>query len=434
MGEHRTGAATDPGGAGRRDRVSVLLAEAPIFDGHNDLAWALRQRGGYALGRDLDGEAGLRAGLHTDLPRLRAGGVGAQYWSVFIPCSYAGHDAVTATLEQIDAIRLLAAWHPDRLSLAADADDVERARATGRIASLMGAEGGHSIGNSLGALRMLSALGVRYLTLTHSRNTDWADSATDAPAVGGLSPFGREVIRELNRLGVQADLSHVAPSTMHATLDVSVAPAFFSHSSARALCDHPRNVPDDVLTRVRDTGGIVMLTFVPGFLTEACRGWMGQLVDEESRLTGRYPEDSVDWLRGRAAWVAAHPSPPCTVADVADHIEHVRDVAGVQAVGLGGDFDGIITTPDGLPDVSGYPALLAELAERGWSDPDLAQLTWYNALRVLRDTEYAGRELRRHRGPSLATIEELDRQPDAASDQAQPDAASDQAQPAAALA
>jgi membrane dipeptidase len=315
---------------------------------------------------------------------------------------------VTATLEQIEAVRRLVARYPADLALATSADEVERARATGRIASLMGAEGGHSINCSLGVLRMLYELGVRYLTLTHVRNTPWADSATDEPVVGGLSPFGHEVVREMNRLGMLVDLSHVAPSTMHAALDTSRAPAFFSHSSARALCDHPRNVPDDVLTRVRDSGGMVMVTFVPGFLTEECRAWTVELFAEEDRLSGTYPDHGPQWYEARAGWIQANPTPPCGVANVADHIEHVRAVAGVDHVGLGGDFDGIATTPQGLTDVAGYPALFDELRTRGWSDADLGKLAWHNALRVLRDTEAVAAEVRRERGPSVATIDQLD--------------------------
>jgi len=269
------------------------------------------------------------------------------------------------------------------LALARDADEVLAARAAGRIGALIGVEGGHCIDNSLDNLRLLYGLGARYLTLTHNRNTEWADSATDQPVVGGLAPFGHEVVRECNRLGILVDLSHVAPSTMEAALDTSLAPAFFSHSCARTLCDHPRNVPDDILKRVGDTAGIVMVTFVPGFLTEPCRVWMAELVAMQEAVVA--PDDSPQWRDEVAAWIRVHPRPPCTVADVANHIEHVRDVAGVDCVGLGGDFDGVASTPDGLDDVAGYPNLLEELSARGWSDADLAKLTWHNALRVLRD-------------------------------------------------
>ncbi|HEY3010623.1 MAG TPA: dipeptidase [Micromonosporaceae bacterium] len=389
-------------------RIAALLARTPVVDGHNDLAWQLRRRFRYDLDR-IDGSTDQRAnGLHTDLLRLREGGVGAQFWSVYVPGRIAGDAAIAATLEQIDFVHRLVETYPGHLALATTADEMEAAHQAGRIASLVGMEGGHSIACSLGALRMLYTLGARYLTLTHIQNTPWADSATDEPAVGGLSPFGREVVREMNRLGMLVDLSHVAPSTMDAALDVSTAPAFFSHSSARALCDHPRNVPDAVLRGVRDTVGVVMVTFVPGFLTEECRGWMGGLVAEEDRLAEAYSEDSPPFEAAVAAWVKANPRPPCDVADVADHVEHVRAVAGVDHVGLGGDFDGIVSTPDRLADVAAYPNLLEELAGRGWADTELAKLTWHNAVRVVRDTEAAAREARRRRGPSQATIEQLD--------------------------
>jgi len=357
------------------------MGRAPVFDGHNDLAWALRKRTGYDLSVLDIGLDQRASGLHTDLPRLRAGGVGAQFWSVYVPCSLDGDAAVIATLEQIDFVHTMVRRYPDRLAPARSASDVERARETGKVASLLGLEGGHSIASSLGTLRMMYALGARYLTLTHVKNTPWADSATDEPKVGGLNDFGRDVVRECNRLGMLADLSHVAESTMDAALDVSTAPAFFSHSSARALCDHPRNVSDRILGRVRDTGGVVMVTFVPGFLTEECREWMDVLFTD-------FVSDLVDDA-AQQAWLAENPRPPCTVADVADHVEHVREVAGVDHVGLGGDFDGVMSTPDGLEGVDCYPALLAELAGRGWSDADLEKLTWHNALRVLRDTEAA---------------------------------------------
>jgi membrane dipeptidase len=252
----------------------------------------------------------------------------------------------------------------------------------------------------------MHALGARYLTLTHADNTPWADSATDSPAVGGLTAFGREVVLECNRLGMLVDLSHVAPATMHAALEVSTAPAFFSHSNARALCDHPRNVPDDVLRRVAGSDGLVMVTFVPGFLTEECRDWYAELLAAVEKLGPDYP--SPEWYAARAGWIAANPRPPCSVSDVADHAEHVRSVAGLDHVGLGGDFDGTPSVPDGLSGVDGYPALLEELARRGWSDDDLGKLCWHNAMRVLRATEAVAAETQLVRGPSLATFAELD--------------------------
>jgi membrane dipeptidase len=370
------------------DRFRSLLSTAPVIDGHNDLPWEMRGRVGYDLDRLDVGVDQSGSGLHTDLVRLRAGGVGAQFWSVYVSTRFAGGAAVAATLEQIDFVHRLAERYPDRMTLARDADQIEAVRAAGRIAALIGVEGGHCIDDSLDNLRLLFDRGARYLTLTHSRNTAWADSATDRAAVGGLTPFGLDVVRECNRLGMLVDLSHVAVSTMEAALDASSAPAFFSHSSARALCDHPRNVPDEVLARVAGTAGIVMVTFVPGFLTEDCREWMAELGAFEATVA--VPDDSPQWRNEMAAWVRANPRPPCTVADVADHVEHVREVAGVDCVGLGGDFDGACAPPDGLTDVTGYPNLLAELAGRGWSDADLAKLTWHNALRVIRETARYG--------------------------------------------
>ena len=388
--------------AGMTDRIRALLDRHPLVDGHNDLLWELRQQFGYDLDR-ADLAAGL-ASTHTDLPRLRAGGVGAQFWSVWVPSDVTPVAAVTGTLEQIDAAHAMIARHADRLGAATTADDIAAVFASGRVASLLGMEGGHSIGSSLGTLRMMYALGARYLTLTHNDNTPWADSATDVPACGGLTKFGVEVVREMNRLGMLVDLSHVAPTTMDAALDATESPVIFSHSSARALCDHPRDVPDSVLSRVPANGGVVMVTFVPHFLTEPAREWQQQLGAEATRLRSA----GADVAEGLAAWRITHPIPRVTVADVADHVEHVRAVAGVAHVGLGGDFDGVPDLPEGLPDVSAYPNLLAELADRGWSDADLVALAGGNVLRALRDAESVARDLQARRGPSLATIEELD--------------------------
>lgn len=387
------------------ERARALLARSPVVDGHNDLAWALRELVGYDLDQvDLSGG---QPRLQTDIPRLRAGGVGAQFWSVYVPSRLQGDRAVSATLEQIDAVRALAARYPGDLALAGTADEVERAVASGRIASLLGAEGGHSIDGSLGALRMLFALGVRYLTLTHNHNVPWADSATDEPGCGGLSRFGEEVVREMNRLGMLVDLSHVAASTMRAALDASQAPVIFSHSSARALCDVPRNVPDDVLGRLAANGGICMVTFVPMFVSPRCADWWG-LARAHVAAQGVDPGDLPAAWPLLEAWRHDHPPPPVTVAEVADHVEHVRQVAGVAHVGLGGDYDGTAFQPAGLQDVSGYPLLLAELLGRGWSEPEVAMLTWGNALRVLRDAESVARDLSARRPPSLATLATLD--------------------------
>jgi membrane dipeptidase len=358
-----------------------LLRRFPLIDGHNDLPWALRERG-------LD-EVDLAApvpGLHTDLPRLAAGGVGAQFWSVFVPSSLAGDTAVTAVLEQIDLARTMIARYPQALELALTAGDVERIFASGRVASLLGAEGGHAIAGSLGVLRMLYALGVRYMTLTHNANVGWADSATDEPAASGLTDFGRDVVREMQRIGMLVDLSHVSPDTMRDALDVAAAPVIFSHSSARAVCDAPRNVPDDVLVRLADNGGVCLVTFVPGFVSQPCADWLAGLKAEASRR-GLDPRDFDQVFSFKPEWEAAHPFPQATLAQVADHVEHVRKVAGAEHVGLGGDFDGTPDVTVGLEDVSTYPALFAELARRGWTGSDCSALAGGNLLRVMREAE-----------------------------------------------
>ncbi|MFE2265553.1 dipeptidase [Streptomyces griseosporeus] len=382
-----------------------LLAEFPVVDGHNDLPWALREQVSYDLAaRDI--AADQSAHLHTDLRRLRAGGVGAQYWSVYVRSDLP--DAVPATLEQIDCVRRLVDRHPADLRLAVTAADMEAARREGRIASLMGAEGGHSIANSLGTLRGLYALGVRYMTLTHNDNVDWADSATDEPNVGGLSAFGREVVREMNRLGMLVDLSHVAATTMRDALDTSTAPVIFSHSSSRAVCDHPRNIPDDVLERLPANGGMAMVTFVPKFVLQAAVDWTAA-ADENMRAHGFHHLDTTpEAMKVHRAFEERHPRPVATVATVADHLDHMREVAGVDHLGIGGDYDGTAFTPAGLDDVSGYPNLLAELLDRGWSKADLAKLTWQNAVRVLGAAEDVARHLQTTRAPSHATIESLD--------------------------
>jgi len=358
-----------------------LLRRFPLIDGHNDLPWELRERGEVNLAEPV-------AGTHTDLPRLAAGGVGAQFWSVFVPASMAGDAAVTTVLEQIDLARRMIAAYPQALELALTAADVERIFASGRVASLLGAEGGHAIAGSLGVLRMLYVLGVRYMTLTHNANLGWADSATDQQAAGGLTDFGRDVVREMQRLGMLVDLSHVSPDTMHDALDVAAAPVIFSHSSARALCDNPRNVPDEVLARLPGNGGVCMVTFVPGFVSQECSDWLAGLKAEAARR-GLDPRDFTQLWSIKPGWEAAHPQPQATLAQVADHIEHVRRVAGVEHVGLGGDFDGTPDVTVGLEDVSTYPALFAELLARGWTEPECAALAGANLLRVLREAESA---------------------------------------------
>ncbi|MGH3154077.1 MAG: dipeptidase, partial [Streptosporangiaceae bacterium] len=368
----------------------------------NDLPWALRARaGGDASRVRLTGpgpaaatpadqaEVNLAApvaGTHTDLPRLAAGGVGAQFWSVYVPSSLAADGAVSTVLEQIELARRMIAKYPQALELALTADDVERVFASGRVASLLGAEGGHAIAGSLGVLRMLYVLGVRYMTLTHNNNVGWADSATDDPEAGGLTDFGRDVVREMQRLGMLVDLSHVAPGTMRDALDVAAAPVIFSHSSARAICDSPRNVPDDVLARLAANGGVCMVTFVPGFVSQEAADWLAGLKAETARR-GLDARDLSQVFTVKPEWEAAHPLPRATLAQVADHIEHVRRVAGLEHIGIGGDFDGTPDVTAGLEDVSAYPALFAELLGRGWSEPDCAALAGGNLLRVLRDAE-----------------------------------------------
>ncbi len=388
-----------------------LLGRFPLIDGHNDLPWALRERAGGDASKvrlappgEVSGgpgevpgdpaEVNLAAqvsGLHTDLPRLAAGGVGAQFWSVYVPASLAGtalagDGAVTAVLEQIDLARLMISRYPHALELALTAADVERIFAAGRVASLLGAEGGHAIAGSLGVLRMLYALGVRYLTLTHNANVGWADSATDEPAAGGLTDFGRDVVREMQRMGMLVDLSHVSPDTMHDTLDVAAAPVIFSHSSARALCDTPRNVPDDVLARLPGNGGVCMVTFVPAFVSAECADWLAGLKAEAARR-GVDPRDLGQLFSLKPEWELVHPVPQATLAQVADHVEHIRKVAGVEHVGLGGDFDGTPDVTVGLQDVSAYPALFAELLARGWTEADCAALAGGNLLRAMRAAE-----------------------------------------------
>lgn len=395
-------------GTGSLEEARELLREFPVADGHNDLPWALRQQVRYDLGaRDIATDQS--AHLHTDLARLHAGGVGAQFWSVYVPSDSAFlPGAVPATLEQIDCVRQLIDRYPSRLRSALTAADMEAARTEGRIASLMGAEGGHSIDNSLATLRALYALGVRYMTLTHNDNIAWADSATDEPAVGGLSAFGRAVVREMNREGMLVDLSHVAATTMRDALDASAAPVIFSHSSSRAVCDHPRNIPDDVLERLPANGGVAMVTFVPKFVLQAAVDWTAA-ADENMRAHGLHHLDTTpEAMRVHREFEERNPRPVATVATVADHLDHMREVAGVDHLGIGGDYDGTAFTPDGLNDVSGYPNLIAELLDRGWSRTDLAKLTWRNAVRVLGAAEDVARDLKSRTGPSNATLEQLD--------------------------
>jgi membrane dipeptidase len=378
-------------------RAHAVLAGVPLIDGHNDLPWTIREDA-RARGDVAAYELRGRTRGHTDLSRLRAGRVGGQFWSVYVPGDRGAPERVQ--LEQIDLALRMIAQHPGDLALATTADEVEAAFAAGKIASLLGAEGGHVLGNSLGALRSYYGLGVRYLTLTHNVHTDWADCAALPPRHGGLTRFGEEVVREMNRLGMLVDLSHVSQETMEDALAVSEAPVIFSHSGARALTDVPRNVPDDVLKKLADNGGVVMLTFLPAYVSqEAAEA-------REARRQARTQAQALKDPRERAAAIAeidARPPPRATLAQVADHVEHARRVAGVDHIGLGSDFDGMSAVPVGLEDVSKYPHLLAELARRGWTDEELEKLAGRNLLRVLRAAEATAQRLQAARPPSLAT-------------------------------
>jgi membrane dipeptidase len=397
-------AQTDP-------RVERILREVPLIDGHNDLPWQYRDRVKNQLAKiDLrQDQSKLEKPLHTDIPRLRTGLLGAQFWSVYVPASLKGADALQATMEQIDVVHRMDAAYPDVFALALTADDVTRIHKSGRIASLIGMEGGHSINNSLGALRQLYAGGARYMTLTHSLNNDWADSATDNPKHNGLTPFGKLVIAEMNRLGMLIDLSHVAPKTMHDTLDVTAAPVIFSHSSARALTDHARNVPDDVLRRLKQNGGVVMVTFVPSFVSEKVRTWEADREAMEARLKEVYQGQPEKVKTELDAWRAANVRPRATLNDVADHIEHVMKVAGDDHVGIGGDLDGISTTPTGLESVADYPKLFAELLRRGHSEQQLKKLAGLNVLRVMKQAEAAAARLQKETKPGDALIADVDK-------------------------
>ncbi|MBT8080182.1 MAG: dipeptidase [Gammaproteobacteria bacterium] len=378
-------------------RALSVLEAAPLVDTHNDLPWVIREKfGGDAEGYDIS----VEAQYDTDIPRLREGKVGTQFWSVYVPSALSPEESLRTQLEQIDLARRMIAHYPDDLAYADSVADIERAESEGRIASLMGIEGGHAIANSLGALRAYYDLGVRYMTLTHFHTNDWADSATDAARHEGLHEFGKEVIREMNRLGMMVDLSHVSETTMHDVLDITEAPVMYSHSSARALTGHARNVPDAVLRRVAENGGVVMVTFIPDFVNEERRIWASGLFDllKDAKNDG-------DWNLIQEAYKQHNGEPPmATLGDVADHIEHVAKVAGVQSVGIGGDFYGAEDAADrivGLEDVSKYPDLIAELAARGWTDDDLRLLTRDNILRVFAEVERTAARIRRERPPSL---------------------------------
>jgi membrane dipeptidase len=381
--------AATPLTADEQARLSAILAQTPLIDGHNDIAEQITENyGGDPSSVDLMKDTrALPHPLHTDIPRLRQGGVGAQFWSVYVPAELDGATSAEAVHVQIDIIRQIVAKYPKVFELATSADDIERIHKAGKIASMFGMEGGEAINSKLAILREFRAEGVLYMTLCHSKTTAWIDSATDAPQHGGLSPFGEEVIKEMNRIGMLVDLSHTSAEAMKDVLSVAKAPVIFSHSSAMTDNVHPRNVPDDVLKLVHKNGGVVMANFVPHFVSEEVRQWSAAQTAEEARLKALNPGNPDAAKAALDAWTAAHPHPEATIAQIADNIEHIRDVAGIDNVGIGSDFDGIPFTPAGLEGVETYPALFAELMRRGWSDEDLAKLAGGNLLRALRAAE-----------------------------------------------
>ena len=384
-------------------RARALHKTSLLVDGHNDYPWAVRE---HDPARDLDTLDIRKAqpSIMTDIPRLKEGGVGGQFWSVYVPVELQGQAAVTATMEQIDIVHRMVRKYPDTFALALTADDIERIHKQGKIASLIGMEGGHSIDNSLADLRMFQRLGARYMTLTHSSNTPWADSATDTPKVNGLSSFGEDVVKEMNWLGMLVDLSHVSPDTMADAIRVSQAPIIFSHSVARALNDHPRNVPDNILQMLPKNGGVIMVTFVPGFVNAKVNAWNKLQTAEQDRLKAAFPTDPAAVKTGVDKWSAAHPVPPATISDVADHVDHIRKVAGIDHIGIGSDFDGITQKVQDLDNVSTYPRLTAELLKRGYSDADIRKILGQNILRVMREVEKVSKRLQSERGPSVASF------------------------------
>lgn len=386
------------------ERARRLHREVPVVDGHNDLPWAFRQAGAMDLGRSPDGPL---PGLHTDVPRLREGGVGGVFWAAYVPYEATRTGAARVALEQIDLIHRMVEASPS-MEMAYTADDVVRIHRRGKVASLIGVEGGHAIESSLGTLRQLYAVGARYLTLTHGTTLEWADAATDSARHGGLTRFGVEVVREMNRMGMLVDLSHVSPETMHDALDASAAPVIFSHSSAKAVADHARNVPDEVLVRLKENGGVVMVNFYSGFVEPTAAQAMRDMFEMRRRFQAQFPDDAASATRAYDAWRAANPTPRGTVATVADHVDHIVKVAGIDHVGYGSDYDGITTLPEGLDDVSRFPYLTAELLRRGYSDGDVRKILGGNVLRAMRRAEDVAERLQRERPPSTATIDMLD--------------------------
>lgn len=376
--------------------AEAALKASPVFDGHNDVPEQLRSRTGNMI-NDFDFTDTTGTGqpdatppvrvMHTDLQRLRKGHVGAQFWSVWVTTSQSEPEAVRSVIEQIDLIKRLVARYPKDMALVTTADAVIAEEKRGRIAGMIGVEGGHSIGSSLAVLRQLHALGARYMTITHSKNTPWADSATDAPNSGGLNDFGRDVVREMNRIGMIVDLSHVSEATMKDVLGVAKAPVIFSHSGARAVGHHPRNVPDSVLPLVKANGGVIMVVFLPDFISETVRQWEGAKAAETARGKYLFPGDPAAAQAVADDWVKANPRPTASIGDVADHIDHIKAAIGIDHIGVGGDYDGMDSAPVGMPDVSGYPALFTELARRGYSQADLEKIASGNVMRVIRGVE-----------------------------------------------
>ncbi|HZC38373.1 MAG TPA: dipeptidase [Sphingomicrobium sp.] len=387
-------------------RIDRILKATPLIDGHNDLPEQLRENYGLSVEGLASGTDRRPHPLMTDMARLHQGRVGAQFWSVYIPSEVTGDAAIRDTIEQIDIVKRLVKAYPNDLALAGTADDIVRIHKTGKVASLIGIEGGHQIGGSLAALRLFYELGARYMTLTHFKDNEWADSATDDPKYHGITDFGRTVIHEMNRLGMLVDLAHVSDDTMRDALKVSRAPVIFSHSSARAISDHPRNVPDDILKLTAANGGVVMVNFYTGYVSEDVRKWNAEQAAEEARLKSLYPSHPEQRDAAMKAWTAAHPAPPVTVAQVADHIDHIAKIAGHDHVGIGADLEGlgIDETPAGLNTVSGYPLVFAELIRRGWSDQNLAKLAGGNVLRVMRQAEAVAASMK-DEPPAMATLQ-----------------------------
>ncbi|RLE27295.1 MAG: membrane dipeptidase [Acidobacteria bacterium] len=390
------GAAADS----REALVQEVLAATPLIDGHNDAPWAIRDRWSNQLGSfDFHDTASIDKPMHTDLKRLKEGGVGAQFWSVWVPTDLEGGDAVTTVIEQIDLVHRLVDRYPDEMELALTASDIRRIHSDGKIASLIGIEGGHSIDNSMAVLRALFQLGARYMTLTHWQNVDWCDAATEAPEHDGLTDFGEAVVGEMNRLGMMVDLSHVSAEVMRQVLDITKAPVIFSHSSAFAINPHPRNVPDDILRQVTENAGVVMVNFGSYFLAQSHTERWAALKAEREKLKSLHPGDPDRVKREMDQWMADYPVPTVGLSVLGDHVEHIRNIAGIDHVGLGSDYDGIGALPEEMGDVTGYPRLLAELARRGWNREDLGKLAGENLMRVMADVEKVAIGLQKTRQP-----------------------------------